>query len=187
MLYFIIKSIINYFNYPTQINVDIIREWPQYFPAFSICNACPFHLDQFLPAFLNFTYKFNLTNDTNASTLDPSLSPYILDFLVYEMNKNEALLSSLYPLASMLYQCTYNSVPCSVSDFVPFFSASYGFCYTFNGKMKNVSNDSVRYAYEYGGDGILDLQLYVHSHQYVPYFCRSKNIIHNIIIIIIII
>ncbi len=88
MLYFIIKSIINYFNYPTQINVDIIREWPQYFPAFSICNACPFHLDQFLPAFLNFTYEFNLTNDTNASTLDPSLSPYILDFLVYEMNKN---------------------------------------------------------------------------------------------------
>jgi hypothetical protein len=71
-----------------------------------------------------------------------------------------------------------------VSDFVPFLSASHGLCYTFNGKMKNVSNDSVRYAHEYGGDGILDLQLYVHSDQYVPYFARGKNITHNILLLL---
>lgn len=83
-----------------------------------------------------------------------------------------------YSLSLILYKCTYNSVQCSTEDFISFTSASYGLCYTFNAKMKNNNNKSVRYGNEYGDDGILDLELYVHSYQYVPYNWNGKYVIN---------
>jgi len=40
-MYFIVREIFSYFDYPTQTSVDIISEWPQYFPAFTVCNVAP--------------------------------------------------------------------------------------------------------------------------------------------------
>ncbi|CAF3589723.1 unnamed protein product [Rotaria sordida] len=74
-----------------------------------------------------------------------------------------------YSLSSMLYTCTFNSQPCSAADFISFTSSTYGLCYTFNAKLKNSSNDNVRYGHQNGGTGKLNLGLYVHSHQYVPH------------------
>ncbi|CAF1353771.1 unnamed protein product [Rotaria sordida] len=79
-----------------------------------------------------------------------------------------------YSLSSMLYTCTFNSQPCSAADFISFTSSTYGLCYTFNAKLKNSSNNSVRYGHQNGGTGKLNLGLYVHSHQYVPHVEDSE-------------
>ncbi|CAF3751624.1 unnamed protein product [Rotaria sp. Silwood1] len=177
MIYFVTTAILSYFGYPTQINVDIITEWPQYFPAVSICNGAPFHLDRFIRPFLNYTYEQNLINSTNTSTIPAYLASSILDFLIHKTNKNESMDSYLFSLSSMLYKCTFNNLPCSIENFTTFNSAFYGRCYTFNAKMKSNSNNSVRYVNHNGGNGVLDLEFYVHSHQYVPYFWKGAGMV----------
>ena len=178
MIYFITTAMLAYFNYPTQINLDISREWPQYFPAVSICNASPIRLDRFIDVFFNYTNTHNITNSYNGSTIPPNLISYVGDVIRYKLNANEPLGSFFFPLSSMLYTCTFNGIPCSAADFIPFTSSAYGLCYTFNAKMKNNSAGKVRYGNQNGGDGVLDLELYVHSHQYLPYYWLGKYMIH---------
>lgn len=174
MIYFIIKSILNYFNYPTQFNIDIIEEWPQYFPAFSLCNASPLRLDRFVEPFLNYTKQFNMNISNDTTTWPSSLGLYMRNFLIEKLNRNESTVSLYFPVSSILYSCSFNTVPCSAEDFISFTSSSSGICYTFNAKLKNNRSGSVRYANQNGADGTLDLGLYVHSYQYVPYIREGK-------------
>ncbi|CAF1075561.1 unnamed protein product [Adineta steineri] len=177
MIYFIIKSILAYFDYPTQFNLDVVEEWPQYFPAFSLCNASPFWLDQFIGPFLNYSkvYNLNVSNDTTTWTTTTGI--YIRNFIIDKLNRNESIESFSFPLSSMLYSCSFNSVPCTAADFIPFTSSSYGICYTFNAKLKSNRSGSVRYANQNGADGTLALGFYVYSYQYVPYIREGIGII----------
>lgn len=174
MIYFVTKAILVYYNYPTQFNLDIVSEWPQYFPALTICNGSPLRFDKFIQSFLNYTNSRNVSSSNNTSTLSLLQAMYITDFLIDKINRNDTLESMFYPLSSMLYTCSYNSYPCSAADFISFTSSVYGLCYTFNAKIKNTSNDSVRYGNQYGGNGVLDLEFYVYSHQYVLYTSVGK-------------
>jgi hypothetical protein len=173
MAYFVVSAIIDYFGYPTNIDVNVVNEWPQYFPAVSLCNAAPFRMDKFMEAFLNYTNSLNLTNTNDTTTLSAYQAQFIWNFLVDSLNSNQSIESTFYSLPSMLYSCSFNSVQCSAADFIPFLSSEYGLCYTFNAKLKNNSS-SVRYGSEYGGTGELDLSLYVYSDQYVPYVQDGK-------------
>ncbi|CAF2194621.1 unnamed protein product [Rotaria magnacalcarata] len=74
----------------------------------------------------------------------------------------------LYRLSSMLQKCSFNGKVCNETDFISFVSSTYGLCYTFNTKLKDRNYDNIRDGSENGG-GDLQLGLYVHSHQYVPY------------------
>ncbi|UJR20215.1 hypothetical protein I4U23_023346 [Adineta vaga] len=177
MIYFIIQAIINYLDYPTQIDLSIDPEWPQRFPAFTFCNAGTLRLDKFIGPFTNFTNSLNITNTTNSTTIFPEQAPYIGPFVYDLLNRNQSLEPFFYSLSSMLISCTYNGVSCSAADFIPFISTAYGYCYTFNAKLKNASFDSIRNGTEYGGVGKLELNLYVHSYQYVPYYKDSVGIV----------
>lgn len=174
MIYFITKAILNYLEYPTQVNINIVSEWPQNFPAISLCNSSPFRYDRFIGSFLNYTNTMNWTRTQNASAIPENLMAYLTQFLVTELNANRSLDSIYYSLPSILRKCVYNAMPCSAADFIPFYSSFYGLCYTFNAKMKNSTNDGIRNGNENGGNGILDLELYAHSHQYIPDFWRGK-------------
>jgi hypothetical protein len=68
MLYFVIKSICAYFEYPLLTLVSFSNQWPQAFPAVTICNYSPLQYDKFIGPFLNYTNMFNLTNTTDSST-----------------------------------------------------------------------------------------------------------------------
>ncbi|CAF2570758.1 unnamed protein product [Rotaria sp. Silwood2] len=173
MIYFIVRTILAYLQYQTQTYVSADVEWPQYFPAFSICNAASFRYDQLIGPFLNYTNTLNLTNENSTDALSPHR---IQNFIQYKVNRNESVTHYSFSLNSMLYQCLYNSMPCSTVDFVPFVSSIYGLCFTFNAKMKN-SSVSVRYGNQYGGAGRLDLAFYVHSQQYVPYVVDSIGMV----------
>ncbi|CAF1366469.1 unnamed protein product, partial [Rotaria sordida] len=173
-LYFVIESIRAYFDYLTQTNVDVVIEWPQYFPAFSICNISPIRFDKFIEPFLNYLKAHNLTNVTDNSSISSYQSLFIGDFLQFTFNSNNSLTEYLYPLNSMLIQCKYNGFNCTAADFVEFISPSYGFCYTFNAKVKN---RTVRSLTENGGYGKLELRLYAHTHQYVRFLTDSVGMV----------
>ncbi len=174
MCYFVVEAISDYFQYPTQTSITIAVEWPQDFPAVSICNYSPLRYDRFIGPFLNYTNSLNLTNTNDTTTFTQKEASYIRDFLGYKINRDEPLVDFFYPLSAMLLQCVYNGFPCSATDFTPFNSPSYGLCYTFNGKSNNISGSKIRLNTDYGGKGILLLRLYAQSHEYVPYVSAGK-------------
>lgn len=169
MLYFVTQSIRDYFDYPTQTSVDVTIEWPIPFPAFTFCNYSPSRRDRFVTAFADYLnlLKLNITNDTNLM-----LSQYINlvgDFFRTQINENRSVSDLLFPLEAMLIRCRFNNFACNSSDFISFESPVYGRCYTFNAKMKGLTNGGVRDSNANGGNGALDLHFYLHSHQYIPY------------------
>ena len=166
MTIFVVQTIIDYFEYPTNIDVKITSEWPQSFPAISLCNVSPLRSDRFYEVVLNHIAALNLTNSTNSTTITTLITNYSRILITDKLNRNESIEEFLYPLSSMLYTCIFNGQNCWEADFIPFMSAAYGQCYTFNAKLKNSENNSVRYINENGGNGFLYLGLYVHGYQY---------------------
>lgn len=175
-LYFTIEAIIAYYAYPTQTSITLADQWPQAFPAVTICNYCPFRYDQFIGPYLSYTNAMNLTNTTDTSTFSEEQASYINDYLQYKLNRNESLSDSYYSLSSMLIKCVYNGGNCSTTDFLEFISPMYGFCYTFNAEVNHINNGQLHYNNENGYSGVLQLDLYLQSHQYVPYLSDGKSI-----------
>ncbi|UJR29642.1 hypothetical protein I4U23_017190 [Adineta vaga] len=181
MIFFIVNAIRNYFQYPTHIDSSFEIEWPQYFPAISFCNLASLSFDKFIDPFINFTLTNNLSNIIDRTTFLPSQAEFIWSFLIDRINKNESIESISFTLSSMLFKCSFNSQPCSISDFIIFQSANYGLCYRFNAKMKNIIyNNHIRHSNQYGGSGILSLDLYLHSNQYLPY---TMNVVGGVILV----
>lgn len=174
MIYFITESIRAYFRYPTQTLVTAVDEWPQPFPAVSICNYSPLRRDRFIQPFLNYLYSRNLTDTTNISTITRQQASYIRDFLQYKLNRGESLDDYLFPLSSILMSCVYNGQNCSADDFTSFLSPFYGLCYTINAENQRIRNGTIFYNTDNGAFGLLQLQLYTHSHQYIPYFTDGR-------------
>ncbi|CAF3139278.1 unnamed protein product [Rotaria sp. Silwood2] len=172
MIFFVIKAILGYFNYPTSMDVSFISEWPQEFPAFSFCNISPLRLDLFWKPFLNYSIMNNWTS-ANDTTWGPSQFLDLARFLVNTFNRNETVEAYFYSLSALMYKCTFNNRPCSTNDFISFTSSVYGACYTFNAKLKNNAGQNILYANEYGGDGKLSIGLYIHGHQYVPFLMEG--------------
>ncbi|CAF1523016.1 unnamed protein product [Rotaria sordida] len=169
MIFFITQSIRAYFEYPSQTSVSIAVEWPQAFPAVTICNYSPLRYDRFIGSFLNYTNTLNLTNTTDTTNFTFAQSLYINDFLVYKLNQGESLNDLFFPLESMMMDCVYNKISCYATNFTSFISSAYGLCYTFNAKLRDSFNTRVRNSSENGGTGVLQTHFYVHQHQYVPY------------------
>jgi hypothetical protein len=166
MVYFIVTSIINYFKYETNIEVNYEIEWPQAFPAVTICNMAKYRLDPFIIDFLNYTNRTgNITQE---------LSNSIIPFLNRAIIANQSLEPYAFSLESMLISCTFNEKPCSVANFTKFFSRNDGLCFTFNAKLKAEFGIDVLNTNTFGGEGQLDLGLYIHTHQIIPYFTYCK-------------
>ena len=174
MIFFVVQSIIAYFQYPTQTDVSIVVEWPQVFPAVTVCNYSPLRYDRFNNSFFEYLKTFNLTNATDLNNFTVEQSRYIHNFLVYKLNRNESVDEYFYSLQSMLINCSYNGILCAAENFTWFTTAMYGRCYTFNARMKNVPDGGIRLNTDNGGTGVLTLRFYIHRHQYVPYLSYGK-------------
>ncbi|CAF1603244.1 unnamed protein product [Adineta ricciae] len=173
MTYFIVQAILAYFAYPTQTSISITHEWPQAFPAVTICNYAPLIYDRFIESFLNYTNSLQLTNTSDTTNFTIEQASYIQDYLTYKLNRNESLQDFFYPLDSMLISCSYNRLTCTAANFTWFISPSYGLCYTFNAKLKDSFGDTLKYNADNGENGKLELHLYIHQHQYVPYLSNG--------------
>lgn len=173
MIYFIVQAISAYFEYPTQTSVSITVEWPQAFPAVTICNYSPLRYDRFIGPFLKYTNSVHLANITSQADFTQEQALGIRNFLLYKLNRNESLVELFYSLESMLMSCFYNGMRCTPANFTWFMSPSYGLCYTFNAKLKDALNSPLKYNADNGGTGLLELRLYAHQHQYVPYLSNG--------------
>ena len=122
MLYFVVVSILAFFAYPTQTNVDIVVEYPMSFPAVTVCHYDSLRSDLFLGPFINHTNSLGRTSP-NTSVDDFLKSPFalfsIIQFLVDGQNRNEVVSNYVFTLEETLFSCTYNDLPCNASDFVP--------------------------------------------------------------------
>ena len=178
MSFFVTQAILAYYSYPTQTLVRFANQWPQPFPAVTICNYSPFRYDQFIESYLNYTNTFNLTNTTNTdrTAFTQQQASYIYSYLQYKLNRNESVNQIFFSLSSMLIKCIYNGKNCSSDDFVTFQSSTYGLCYTFNAPTSAINNGSIHYNNENGQSGKLHLDLYIHSHQYVPFISDGNTI-----------
>lgn len=163
MIYFVVVAIMDYFDYPTNIDVSYNSDMQQYFAAFSFCNIASLRFDRFIEPFLNYTDS--LRNAT--TTISSDFGHLTWNFIVDTLNRNETITPYGFSLSSMLHDCSYNFQPCSAADFISFTSAAYGLCHTFNAKLRNRTSDSLRPGNFFGGSGLLSLGLYIHSHQYL--------------------
>ncbi|CAF0849586.1 unnamed protein product [Adineta steineri] len=177
MCYFIVTALLAYYSYPTETSINAVDEWPQPFPAVTICNYSPFRYDTLIEPFLNYTNALNLTNTTNTNTFSKQQALYVSDFAQYLLNQNESLKKFYYPLESMLIRCIYNDVNCTAADFVEFISPVYGLCHTFNAEAPHINNGQLHYNNENGFSGSLQLDLYIHSHMYVPHLSDAVSIV----------
>jgi hypothetical protein len=175
MLYFIAQSIQQYFQYPTQTSVAMEFEWPQAFPAVTICNYSPLRYDLFIDPFLAYI-KAEHPNQVNATDrFSGAHADLIRDFFQYKLNRGESLVEYFYSLESMLISCVYNGLTCSKADFVASVSPYFGLCYTLNAKTDQIRNGTLYANTDNGRTGSLELRFYAHSHQYVPYFSDGRS------------
>ncbi|CAF3708227.1 unnamed protein product [Rotaria sp. Silwood1] len=179
MAYFITESILNFLEYPTQTLVSVIDDSTQKFPAVSICNYSPLRYDLFIKDFLKYTDGLNLTNTTNY-TLTEKQFMQIEDFFHYKLNRNESMNGYFFTLENMLIKCKFNQLNCYKEDFISFSDARYGNCYTFNAKANHIRNGTLYGLAENGDWGVLELELYVHSQQYVPYWSSAIGLLVQI-------
>ena len=171
LIFFVYQSIAKYFQYPTQTSVSIIIEQSQAFPAVTFCNYAPARYDLVIGPLLNYSNSRNLTNtnDTSMAAFTPAQALMTRDVLQEKLNSNQSVTEFFFSIDIMLIDCSYNGITCTADDFISFISSSYGLCYTFNAKTKNVNGSDVRNTNDNAGSGDLILRLYAHSHLYIPY------------------
>ena len=168
MLYFIVTSIQEYFEYPTQTLVSLVQDSGQSFAAVTICSYSSIRFDRFMEPFIQYTNERNLTDTNDTSVLTREQLQYTVDFFIDYVNRNQSVKEFLYPMEELLISCTYNSLNCTAADFVQFEASEHGLCHTFNGKANHIRNGSLFSATDYGKDGTLVLQLYSRSHPALP-------------------
>ena len=157
-------SLIQYFQYQTNINYQEIIETSSEFPAVTICNLNP----------IDFTSR-NLTGDYIKKTLrryniNPTINATYLNGYDLVMQASSILKANIiadetitqedrknlsFTLDTMLISCYYNDQKCNASDFYYFYSFEYGNCYSFN--YENVT----RVTSKYGPSSGLTLELFV--------------------------
>ena len=173
MTYFVTESIKIYFEYPTQTSVSIVDERSQVFPAVTFCNYAPFRFDRLMEQISNYTNFFNMTNMSDTTTFNLQQFLYLSELLIQQTNAGTVVNENYFSLEMMLMSCLYNDEMCTADDFISFLSSAHGLCHTFNAQMKAVNNTEVRRIDDYGRSGKLALQLYAHSHLYIPDFSEG--------------
>ncbi|CAF3341058.1 unnamed protein product [Rotaria socialis] len=169
MIYFVTRSIQNYFQYPTQTSVSIFVERSQVFPAVTFCNYSPARFDRLAGPFLNYLNSINATNTKDTETFTREQYFLLSSYFQHLVNTGQSVSEYFFSLDIMLIECVYNTKTCTHDDFISFISSAYGKCYTFNAKSKSTNGTSLRYTNDNGGSGKLILRLYAQSHLYSPH------------------
>ena len=160
-----------YLEFRSKTDLEFLNDYQSTFPAFTICNNADLRSDRLHKPFIDYLYNRSLITSKNYSqTLSPELYSEVHPFLLTLLNENgvpqKELVGLTYSLDAMLLDCSYNGETCNQSDFVWFFSNTYGSCYTFNAKRANQTKDELRKTTKNGGRGELNIQLYLHTQLY---------------------
>lgn len=173
--YFIVIAIQAYFDYETKMDINYDKQWPQNFPAVSVCSMSPFRLDQLYEPLVNFINRTTSTNGTPTDNQPTFDLRFLNNFMIDTLNRNQSLEPYAFSLASILQFCSFNGIPCSADNFTTFYSFTYGLCFTFNARLKDLDDGGIRLGNLNGGIGVLSLGFYVHTNQYLPYVSPGKR------------
>lgn len=191
--YLVITSIIQFLNYETNVNLQIINESPSDFPAVTLCNLKPFNKQR------SQSYVYNLLNQSNLSrllilgTVNTSETAYGLinvasDLLKLSIASDQNLTIQTrkqlgWNIEEMLISCYYNSKTCLPSDFVYIQDYDYLNCYTFNsGKDSSGNTSTIRQAYMSGYNKGLEMELFIGESSVNDLFSYKSGVlvvVHN--------
>jgi hypothetical protein len=149
--YFLITTLVNYYQFQPVVQISVIQEYPTSFPAVTICNLNPFNLgnantETYIDSLLsasNYSY-INTLNSTdsisqyagtnNTDELLTDLTDTLKRLIATDKNLTTADRLSLgFDLGyDMLLSCAYNRENCDETNFTTFYDYNYGNCFTFN-------------------------------------------------------
>jgi hypothetical protein len=129
----VLRTLNDYFTYPSYISTKITQEIPTQFPAITICNLksvnqtrSPTYLAKNIP-------KYSLINYISPFYYIISQQYLSRTFINNDPNLTNTTRKELgFELKDMLLSCSFNYLPCFVSDFTYYYDSTYGNCYTFN-------------------------------------------------------
>ena len=111
----------NFYSYPSNTKISVIKEIPTLFPTFSFCNAKS----------LNMSNKLTIDYIHHSSSILDESSVRIL--IENDRNLSDAARKEMgFQIEDMLVYCYFNFKNCDSSDFKYFYNSLYGNCYTFN-------------------------------------------------------
>ena len=177
MVYFIVRTMISFLQFPTQISMSVVVEQSQAFPAVTVCNYSPIRFDHLFGPFSNYTNSRNLTNPNQTLVMTPKLANVLRQYLLQKVNAGESIKEHFFSLETLMISCYYNERNCTVADFIAFESSDHGMCYTFNARRKNES--VILKTNSNGGLGHLAIRLYAHSDLYVPFAAGGEFILYS--------
>jgi len=133
--YFLSKNLLDYLNYDTVSKIDIINEKPTEFPALTICNTNPFTTSTAQLLISNITIT-NYGYDINKFTAQEVLKnfSYVNEMTRMYVSQNSYGDSKRKLLGNPIgiQDCSFNSKPCSSTDFTWYYQYNYGNCLQFN-------------------------------------------------------
>jgi hypothetical protein len=184
----VVNYITTYISYGTNVNLEMVKDYPSHFPAITICNLNPYYkrrssnyinyvLQQNNLSYLINSLKHVSTNDTAFSLLS-STNSVIKSYTATDKNLNESSRRLLgWEMNEMLLSCYFNDNQCHASEFSWLQTYEYGNCYTFNGnsssplKITNSGPGTGLHIELFVGDGSFDAQFVYPTGAYI--------IIHN--------
>jgi len=128
-----------YFSYSILSNIEIKHDVVTTFPAVTICDRTIFNTQEGI-AFLKDTLKtFKITRNgpLHELKLKFAKSSLLNNSTIY--NDFELRKKMSKTLDQMIFECTFGSKDCNVSDFVYFFDINHGNCYRFNSGLNRAT------------------------------------------------
>jgi hypothetical protein len=133
--YYLINTLVTYFQYQPVVQVTRIDEYPTIFPAVTICNLIPF---------VNLSFVKNQTSLFNQESFDSfDLDYYFVEAQenlkrqIANLSINDQKSTGFQLNKETLISCNFNKAICDSSYFTSYFNYDYGNCYTFNGGDNN--------------------------------------------------
>lgn len=173
--YMIATSLLEYFSFPVNTNIEIINETPALFPTVSVCNLNSFKTDD---SFVN-SYLWDILNKTNidqAKQTHPDLRITLSNKILQQnMSQNEMRTLFGWQMEDMIFHCKFNGYPCKYAlDFEYFFNKNLQTCFKFNGREANLKKIA-----KSGLSTGLRLELYIGSWDNFTDNRGVRVVIHN--------
>ncbi len=178
------QSLVEYYKYGVNTNIDVVKDLDAYFPTISICNLNPFNttnveINKELSDLLNseFNYQSGLLQTVPALNVK-SIQKFLKSY-VSKKNDSEKFKYG-HTFDGMLMDCLFSTAPCHIYhdlSFKWFYNFEYGNCYKFNWNLSKPLKLS-----KSGYRGGLHLELYLGNSSSNESFINKRGFrlaIHN--------
>ena len=179
------QSLIDYYRYGVNTNIDVVKDLDAYFPTISLCNINPFNtsnekINKEFSDLLNDQFNYQFTRNHVVPALIVKGTQKFLKSYVSKKNDSEKILYG-QSLDGMMIDCIFSTAPCHMYEpdlsFQWFYNFEYGNCYKFNWNLSKPLQLS-----KAGYRGGLHLELYLGNSSSNETFINKRGFrlaIHN--------